>query len=154
MATCQRSRYHRKHYLYLFIHLPTYHLSVILLPTYLSTSVENCTKLYLSIPTLGNIHQAYPSSFSEHYQVFLLVQFSSIAQLCPILCDPMDCSMPGFPVHHQLPKLAQTHVHRVSDGIQPSHPLSTPKQFFFFYFLWKNRREVEKIDSDVIWPQV
>ena len=54
------------------------------------------------------------------------VQFSSVAQLCPTLCDPIDCSMPGFPVHHQLPDLAQTHVHRVGDAIQPSHPLSSP----------------------------
>ena len=54
------------------------------------------------------------------------VQFSSVTQSCPTLCDPMDCSMPGFPVHHQLPELAQTHVHRVRDAIQPSHPLSSP----------------------------
>jgi len=53
-------------------------------------------------------------------------QFSSVAQLCPTLCDPMDCSTPGFPVHHQFLELAQTHVHRVSDAIQPSHPLSFP----------------------------
>ena len=53
-------------------------------------------------------------------------QFSSVAQSCPTLCDPMDCSMPGFPVHHQLPELAQTHVHRVGDVIQPSHPLLSP----------------------------
>ena len=51
---------------------------------------------------------------------------SSVAQLCPTLCDPMDCSTPGFPVHHQLPELAQTHVHRVGDAIKPSHPLSSP----------------------------
>ena len=44
---------------------------------------------------------------------------------CPNLCEPMDCSMPGFPVHQQLPELTQTHVHRVSDAIQPSHPLSS-----------------------------
>ena len=50
----------------------------------------------------------------------------SVAQSCLTPCDPMDCSMPGFPVHHQLPKLAQTHVHRVSDAIQPSHPLLSP----------------------------
>ena len=54
------------------------------------------------------------------------VQFSSVAQLCPTLCDPMDCSTPGFPVHHQLPELAQTHVHQVGDAIQPFHPLSSP----------------------------
>ena len=52
-------------------------------------------------------------------------QFSSVAQSCLTLCDPMDCSTPGFPVHHQLPELAQTHVHRASDAIQPPHPLST-----------------------------
>ena len=51
---------------------------------------------------------------------------ASVAQLCPNLCDPMDCSRAGFPVHHQLPELAQTHVHRVSDAIQPSHPLPSP----------------------------
>ena len=52
------------------------------------------------------------------------VRFSSIAQLCPTLWDPIDYSTPGFPVHHQTQELAQTHVHRVSDAIQPSHPLS------------------------------
>ena len=51
-------------------------------------------------------------------------QFSSVTQSCLTLCDPMDCSMPGFPVHHQLLELAQTHVYQVSDAIQPSHPLS------------------------------
>ena len=57
---------------------------------------------------------------------FLWVQFSSAVQSCLTLCNPMDCSMPGFPVHHQLPELAQTHVHRVGDAIQPSHPLLFP----------------------------
>ena len=51
------------------------------------------------------------------------IQFSPVTQSCLTLCDPMDCSTPGFPVHHQLPELAQTHVHLVSDAIQPSHPL-------------------------------
>ena len=54
------------------------------------------------------------------------VQFSSVAQSCPTLCNPMDSSMPGLPVHHQLPELTRTHVHRVSDAIQPAHPLSSP----------------------------
>ena len=54
------------------------------------------------------------------------VQFSSVAQSCLTLCDPMDCSTPGFPVHHQLLDLTQTYVHWVSDAIQPSHPLSSP----------------------------
>ena len=54
------------------------------------------------------------------------VLFGSIAQSYPTVCDPMDRSRPGFPVHHQLRELAQTHVHAVSDAIQPSHPLSSP----------------------------
>ena len=54
------------------------------------------------------------------------LQFSSVTQLCPTLCDPKDCSTPGFPVHYQLPELAQTHVHQGSDAIQPSHPPSSP----------------------------
>ena len=54
------------------------------------------------------------------------VQFSSVAQSCPTLCNTMDRSTPGFPVHHWLPEFTQTHVHRVGDAIQPSHPLSSP----------------------------
>ena len=54
------------------------------------------------------------------------VQVSSVAQSCPTLCNPMNHSMPGLPVHHQLPEFTQTHVHLVSDAIQPSHPLSSP----------------------------
>ena len=54
------------------------------------------------------------------------VQFSSVTQSCLTLCDPMNHSTPGLPVHHQLPKFTQTHVHLVGDAIQPSHPLSSP----------------------------
>ena len=56
----------------------------------------------------------------------LLDQIRSVAQSCPTLCDPMNCSTPGLPVHHQLPEFTQTHIYRVSDAIQPSHPLSFP----------------------------
>ena len=56
----------------------------------------------------------------------IMVQFSSVAQSCPTLCDPMNCSTLGLPVHHQLLEFTQTHVHRVGDAIQPSHPLSSP----------------------------
>ena len=52
-------------------------------------------------------------------------KFSSVAQSCPTLSNPMDCNTPGFPVHHQLPEFTQTHLHWVSDAIQPSHPLSS-----------------------------
>ena len=71
-------------------------------------------------------------STSRLYIVTLLtylicrVQFSSVAQSCPTLCDPMNRSTPGLSLHHQLPEFTQTHVHRVSDAIQPSHPLSSP----------------------------
>ena len=57
---------------------------------------------------------------------FSSVQFSSVAQSCPTLCDPMNCSMPGLPVHHQLPEFTQTHIHQVCDAILTSHPLSSP----------------------------
>ena len=58
------------------------------------------------------------------------VQFSSVTQSCLTLCNPMDYSMPGLPVHHQLPKLAQNHVHWVGDAIQPPHPLSSSSSAF------------------------
>ena len=60
------------------------------------------------------------------FQTITSVQFSSVAQSCPTLCDPMNCSTPGLPVHHQLLEFTQTHVHWVGDAIQPSHPLSSP----------------------------
>ena len=56
---------------------------------------------------------------------------SSVTQSCPTLCDPMNCGTPGLPVHHQLPELTQTHVHWVSDAIQPSHPLFSPSPLAF-----------------------
>ena len=67
--------------------------------------------------------QAYlvPDFSSNH-----IYQFSSVAQSCPILCNPMNCSTPSLPVHHQLPEFTQTHIHRVGDAIQPSHPLLSP----------------------------
>ena len=64
--------------------------------------------------------------FSSNLRIYISVQFSSVAQSCPTLCDPMNRSMPGLPVHHQFPEFTQIHVHRVSDAIQPSHPLSSP----------------------------
>ena len=62
------------------------------------------------------------------------LQFSSVTQSCLTLCDPMDCSTPSVPVHHQLPEPTQTHVHWVSDAIQPSHPLSSPSPPAFNLF--------------------
>ena len=68
----------------------------------------------------------HPCFFSILSVQFSSVQFSSVTQLCPTLCDPMIRSTPGLPVHHQLPEFTQTHVYRVSDAIQPSHPLVVP----------------------------
>ena len=65
-------------------------------------------------------------SINEHGMHFPFLQFSSVTQSCPTLCDPMNCSTPGLPVHYQLPEFTQTHVHQVGDAIQPSHPLSFP----------------------------
>ena len=71
--------------------------------------------------------QTFAETFSY---IVIYVQFSLVAQLCLILCDPMDCSMPGFPVHQQLPELTQTHVHQVGDAIQSFFPLSSPPPAF------------------------
>ena len=67
-----------------------------------------------------------PCCLSIYISYCVSVQFSSVAQLCLTLCDPMNHSTPGLPVHHQLPEITQTHVHRVGDAIHPSHPLSSP----------------------------
>ena len=81
------------------------------------------------------LSSASPLAFNlSQHQSFLMswllellsVQFSSVTQSCPSLCDPMNCSTPGLPVHHQLPEFTQTHVHQVGNAIQPSHPLSSP----------------------------
>ena len=90
------------------------------------------------------------------------VQFSSVAQSCTTLCDPVDCSTPGFPVHHQLPELAQAHVHGVGNAIQPSHPLSSPSppafnlsqhQGLFKWYLPKMRNHGQSCD-DSVWGGV
>ena len=83
-----------------------------------------------SIPGLGRSpgeEKGYSLQYSGlENSMDCIVQFSSVAQSCPTLCGPMNCSTPGLPVHHQLPEFTQNHVHRVSDAIQPSHPLSSP----------------------------
>ena len=75
-------------------------------------------------------HKTYKSVIVQVFRFcilyFFLHQFSSVVQLCPTLCNPMNRSTPGLLVHHQLPEFTQTRIHRVSDAIQPSHPLSSP----------------------------
>ena len=70
----------------------------------------------------SNFHGPYLINSLYHF----IIRFSSVSQSCPTLCNPMDCSTPGLPVHHQLPEFTQTHVHWVGDAIQLSHPLSSP----------------------------
>ena len=69
-------------------------------------------------------------SFSYVYRSPIAVLFSSVAQSCPTLCDPMDRSTPGLPVHQKLPEFTQAYIHRVGDAIQPSHPLSSPSPIY------------------------
>ena len=90
---------------------------------------------------IGRFHERYSKCNSKSiFQSDTLIpvrgpskvqSVSSVAQSCSTLCDPMDCSKPGFPVHHQLLELAQTHVHRVGDASQPSHPLLSPSSLAF-----------------------
>ena len=84
-------------------------------------------KSYFSIPSLLTfISASVWEAFCDEFLPWCSVQFSSVDQSCLTLCDPLDYSNPGLPVHHQLLEFTQTHVHRVSDAIQPSHPLSSP----------------------------
>ena len=90
------------------------------------------------------------------YILYFIFSSSSVAQSCLTLCDPMDYSMPGLPVHHQLLELAQTHVHHVGDAIQPSHPLLSPSPPTFKLsqhqdlFQWiRSSHQVESIGASV-----
>ena len=70
---------------------------------------------------------SFINSVGREFMLFwCILQFSSVAQSCPTLCDPMNHSTPSLPVHHQLPEFTQAHIHRVGDAIQPSHPWSSP----------------------------
>ena len=78
------------------------------------------------LDTFCRTSKSYEGMWDIQVKTGSSVQFSSVAQSCPTLCDPMNHSTPGLPVHHQLLEFTQTHIHRVSDAIQPSHPLSSP----------------------------
>ena len=82
------------------------------------------TAAYQAPPSMGFSRQEYWSGVPLPSLAHSSVQFSSVAQSCPTLCEPMNHRMPGLPVHHHLPEFTQMHVHRVSDAIQPSHPQS------------------------------
>ena len=90
------------------------------------TQLSNWTELSWRALKVSPDQTSAPLLVSWSSCTDFIVQFSSVAQLCLTLWDPMDCSTPDLPVHHQLPELTQTHVHPVGDSIQLSHPLSSP----------------------------
>ena len=81
--------------------------------------IKNLQKMGIERTYLNIVKAIYDKPISS-------VQFSSVTQSCPTLCNPMNRSMPGLPVHHHIPEFTQTHVHRVCDAIQPSHPRQSP----------------------------
>ena len=90
------------------------------------SSPVNIPPLHLYAPHIWLAREIQGSSCSPVSPPSLWGHRCSVPKSCLTLCDPKDCSTPGFPVHHYLPELAQTHVHQVSDAIQPSHPLLSP----------------------------
>ena len=105
---------------------------MLLLCYYLSLTWNANKNLHRMIPTylakLNPYHTAVPGNLYSPMSILVIqsVQFSSVAHSCPTLCDPMNRTMPGLPVHHQFPELTQTHAYQVGDAIHPSHPLSSP----------------------------
>ena len=97
--------------------LTQWHMTWVTTHLILSLIIKHTLKISLFTSHSGNLY--LQARFPHH-------QFSLVTQSCPTLCNPMDGSVPSFPVHHQLLELTQTHVHWVSDSIQPSHPLSSP----------------------------
>ena len=84
---------------------------------------DTCIPMFITI--LSTITKIWKCPLIDEW-IKMWYQFSSVAQSCLTLCDPMNCSTPGLPVHHHLPEFTQTHIHWVGDAIQPSHPLSSP----------------------------
>ena len=92
-----------------------------------SHEIKRCLLLGRKVMTnLDSVLKSRDITLPTKVRLVSSVQFSSVAQSCPTLCDPMNRSTSGLPVHHQLPKFTQTHAHQVGDAIQPSHPLSSP----------------------------
>ena len=127
LAAPKRHPHIHTHYIHSYTH--AVHTLTYTRTTHIFT--YTCTILTL---TYTDTQYTYSHAYTEHIHSYThavhicthSVKFSSVAQSCPTLCNPMNRSTPGLPVHHQLPEFIQTHVHRVSDAIQPSHPLSSP----------------------------
>ena len=95
--------------------------------------VHSLCCMFISSPYCSFIQVFIDASYAPN-MLSGSVQLSPVTYLCPTLCNPMDCGMPGFPVHHQLPELAQTRIHRVRDAIKLSHPLLSPSPPAFNLF--------------------
>ena len=91
-----------------------------------SVFCPNYSARMLVLSRLRHVSRGLWFLMTQNIRFILNIQFSSVTQMCPTLCDLMNHSTPGLPVHHQLPDIIQTHVHRFGDAIQPSHPLSSP----------------------------
>ena len=109
----------------LTLFLPLHHIPIFTIWCQLQSRVGGWERRTVVFATLKK-SIPWASWSLKGLQIWKLFQFSSVAQLCPTFCGPMNCNTPGLPVHHQLPEFTQIHVHRVSDAIQPSHPLSSP----------------------------
>ena len=117
-------------YSFYFILFFNFTIIVLVLP-YIKMNLPQvymCSPSWTLLPPPSPYHPSGISQCTSSYQFIIVekVQFSSVTQLCPTLCDPMNRSMPGLPVHHQLPGFTLTHDHRVGDAIQPPHPLLSP----------------------------
>ena len=93
---------------------------------YWKVNTKNPWKVLVVFKYFSFVELVLYNLYNQCLRNFHLIQFSSVAQSCPTLCHPMNRSTPGLPVHHQLLEFTQTHIHRVSDAIQPSHPLLFP----------------------------
>ena len=121
-------------YFFLYAHNHSLSSRVYLIPYSVQrinhSKFNNILTFYYFLPLLYCYGKYYVALLNGFYQEFTSLygyfQFSSVAQLCPTLCNPMNRSMPGLLVHHHLPEFTQTHIHRVSDAIHPSHPWSSP----------------------------
>ena len=140
-ATKHRTAYtHIYFQIYIYIYIYTYIFKIfvcVYTTTHTCASVKKWNILF-TIPqpiySLANSKEQIIVQFNRYNTNLFINQFSSVAQSYLTLCDPMDCNMPGFPVHHQLLEFTQTHVHRVGDAIQPSHPLLSPSPPAFSLF--------------------
>ena len=149
---------HTHTHIYIYTHTYMYHLCQLMHEDYW-TKKNLCLWVglwsSLGVIPMRSMRSGYAVCWPTHFQLArihnskLPLDFSSVTQSCPTFCKPMDCSTPGLPIHHQPPELAQTHVHQVSDAIQPSHPLLSPSPPAFN--LSTRLHSFKKVSLLIIW---